>query len=232
MNAAMNPSNSHTASQASQKLKSREKISYPTLFWLFLVGSVLGFVVEGLWCIVLTGHWENHSATVWGPFCIIYGIGAVAVYLLSVFLKHTNLLMQFAIFSLSGGAVEYFGSLFQEVCFGSVSWDYSDHPLNLDGRVSLQMALAWGILGVLFIRLIFPVLSRLLAKMTGKGWKIACVLLSLFMAVNLLLSAAAVSRWKTRQDNPKSSNPVIQWLDNTYNDQRMETLFPNLHFQP
>lgn len=156
----------------------------------------------------------------------------MAVYLLSILLKRTNLLVQFAIFSLSGGAVEYFGSLFQEVCFGSVSWDYSDHPLNLDGRVSLQMALAWGILGVLFIRLIFPVLSRLLAKMTGKGWKIACALLSLFMAVNLLLSAAAVSRWKTRQDNPKSSNLVIQWLDNTYNDQRMETLFPNLHFQP
>lgn len=111
------------------------KIRYSTLFWLFMLGSVVGFILEGLWCILLQGHWEHHSATVWGPFCIIYGIGAVAVYLLSVVLKNQNLLVQFAAFTVSGAAVEYFGSLFQELCFGSVSWDYSEHILNLGGRV-------------------------------------------------------------------------------------------------
>lgn len=63
------------------------KISYTNLFWLFMLGSVAGFVLEGLWCILMEGHWENHSATVWGPFCIIYGIGAAAVSLLSILLK-------------------------------------------------------------------------------------------------------------------------------------------------
>ena len=120
------------------------KADYATLFWLFMFGSVAGFVLEGLWCVITDGHWESHTATVWGPFCIIYGIGAVAVCLLSGLLREKSLPVQFAAFSASGAAVEFFGSLFQELCFGSVSWDYSGHLLNLGGRVSLKMALMWG----------------------------------------------------------------------------------------
>ena len=123
------------------------RAGYATLFWLFMFGSVAGFVLEGLWCVLTDGRWESHTATVWGPFCIIYGIGAVAVYLLSGLLKGRSLPVQFAAFTLSGAAVEFFGSLFQELCFGSVSWDYSAHLLNLGGRVSLKMALMWGAMG-------------------------------------------------------------------------------------
>lgn len=207
-----------------------DKMRYSTLFWLFIFGSVVGFVLEGLWCILLKGHWEHHSATVWGPFCIIYGIGAVAVYLLSAVLKNQNLLMQFAAFTLSGAAVEYFGSLFQELCFGSVSWDYSGQVLNLGGRASLKMALIWGALGVLFMRFAFPFINRFFDKMRGNGWRIACVAMTVFMAVNLLVTSAAVTRWRARMAGEEADNPVIQWLDDTYDDQTMSRLFPNMQF--
>lgn len=206
------------------------KIRYSTLFWLLMLGSVVGFVLEGLWCILLQGHWEHHSATVWGPFCIIYGIGAVAVYLLSVILKKQNIITQFIVFTVSGAAVEYFGSLFQELCFGSVSWDYSEHVLNLGGRVSLKMALMWGVLGILFMRFVFPLITRIFEKMKGTGWRIACVGMTVFMAVNLLVTSAAVTRWRTRMEGAETSNPVIQWLDHTYDNEAMERLFPNMQF--
>lgn len=186
------------------------KVRYSTLFWLFFFGSIAGFVLEGLWCILTRGYWEHHSATVWGPFCIIYGSGAVAVYLLSIFLRKKDILVQFAAFTLSGAAVEYFGSLLQEICFGSISWDYSAHALNLGGRVSLKMALMWGILGILFMRLAFPLLNKLFEKMKGKGWKIACIGMTVFMVVNLLTSAAAVTRWRTRSEGTEATNTVVQ----------------------
>ena len=72
-------------------------VCYATLLWLFVIGSAVGFVLEGLWCVLRTGRWESHSATIWGPFCIIYGVGAVAVYLLSAFLKNRGVLLQFAV---------------------------------------------------------------------------------------------------------------------------------------
>ena len=65
----------------------KQKVSYASLFWLFLIGSVTGFVLEGLWCIVRKAHWESRTATVLWPFCVIYGVGAVAVDLLAVLLR-------------------------------------------------------------------------------------------------------------------------------------------------
>lgn len=144
-------------------------IRYSTLFWLFMLGSVAGFVLEGLWCVLCKGHWEHHSATVWGPFCLIYGIGAVAVYLLSVVLKSKNLLVQFGVFTVYGAAVEYFGSLFQELCFGSVSWDYSEHMLNLGGRVSLKMAFMWGGAGYCVYAVCLPLDQPPVGKDEGNG---------------------------------------------------------------
>ena len=123
---------------------------YEELFWVFFLGSILGFVIEGLWHIVLTGEWVDHSATVVGPFCTVYGVGAVALFIVARFLPRRSLVLQFLVFAVTGGAVEYFTSLFQETTFGSVSWDYSSHTLNLGGRVSAQMAILWGFLGMLF----------------------------------------------------------------------------------
>lgn len=134
------------------------------------------------------------------------------------------------VFTVYGAAVEYFGSLFQELCFGSVSWDYSEHMLNLGGRVSLKMAFMWGVLGIVFMRFAFPWISRLLEKMKGTGWRIACVAMTVFMAVNLLVTSAAITRWKTRTAGEPANNPVAQWLDDTYGDQTMARLFPNMQF--
>lgn len=85
------------------------KADYVALFWLFMAGSVLGFIAEGLRCELTDGHCENHSSTVWGPFCIIYCVGALAVYLISGLLRCRGLAAQFAAFSLSGAAAEFFG---------------------------------------------------------------------------------------------------------------------------
>ncbi len=208
-----------------------QKVTYTSLFWLFVVGSVLGFFIEGFWCIIQQGHWEHHAATVWGPFCIIYGIGAVVVYVLSLYLKDRSIFLSFAVFTVAGAAVEYVGSLFQEICFGSTSWDYSQHFLSLGGRVSLKMALIWGILGVLFVKFLLPLLQRLLIKMQGRGWTIITILGTVFMVVNLLITSSAVWRWKVRQEGMESSNVAEQWLDETYGDEKMKSLFPNMQFK-
>ena len=212
--------------------KTANQISYANLFWLFMLGSMAGFVLEGVWCILRKGHWERHAATVWGPFCIIYGIGAVVVYLLAMLLQKRGLVVRFAAFSAAGAVVEYCSSLFQEVCFGSVSWNYSAHFLNLGGRVSLKMSLLWGVLRVVFVWLIFPTLNRMFAKMRGRGWRIGCVVLSLFMVMNLIVSAAAVTRWRNRlAGQEQQAGRMVQILDEVYDDDTMSELFPNMKFE-
>ena len=206
------------------------RITYSSSFFLFLIGSILGFVLEGLWRVIRFGHWENHSALVWGPFCIVYGFGALIVYLLSHPLREKGLAVQFIAFSIAGSAVEYGTSYLQELIFGSTSWDYSHHLFNIDGRISLQMAAIWGILGILFIKLLYPMLCRVMAKAQGKQPAIISFALSVFMLADFAVSGLAVLRWAERQNSAPPANGVEVWLDETYNDEKMSSIYCNMRF--
>ena len=205
--------------------------AYEELFWVFFFGSILGFVIEGIWNIILVGKWVDHSATVVGPFCAVYGVGAVAAFLVSHLLPRRAVGLQFLAFAITGGAVEYFTSLFQERTFGSVSWDYSSHTLNLGGRVSAQMAILWGFLGMVFVGLIYPTLKKLLCRMHTQKWHIFCVACSVFMAFNLIVSASAIFRWKERKEALPPSSSWESYLDATYPDARMEYVYSDMHFR-
>ena len=217
--------------QKEKSLARRLLWGYEELFWVFFFGSILGFLIEGLWHIVLTGEWVDHSATVVGPFCTVYGVGAVAVFVVAKFLPRRSIVLQFLAFAITGGAVEYFTSLFQERTFGSVSWDYSSHTLNLGGRVSGQMAILWGFLGMVFIGLIYPTLTRLLRRVHTRRWHVFCVACSVFMAFNLIISASAIFRWKERAERLPPSNKWEAYLDDTYPDSVMEYVYSDMHFR-
>lgn len=211
--------------------KHSKSITYSALFYLFLFGSIFGFVFEGLWCITKVGHWENHSALVWGPFCIVYGFGTVAIYLFSCWLYKKNVFVQFAMFSIAGAVVEYFTSLFQEIFFGSTSWNYSHHPFNIGGRVSLQMAAVWGVLGILFIRFLYQYIRKQLEKLHGNIPAVLSIVLSVFMVANFAVSGLAVLRWSERQRVSEPSNQIERILDKYYDDEKMEKIYCNMRFQ-
>ena len=206
------------------------------LFWLFLLGSVAGFFLEGLWSVVRWGKWSHHTGVVWGPFCTIYGLGAAAMYIavrllpLHAFTRRKRILAQFLVCAIAGTLVEYLVSLFQELGFGSVSWDYSRHKFNLGGRVSLQMTVAWGFIGLLFIERICPALCALIEKIQGRGGYIATWALIVFMCVNLAVSAVAVHRWRERGQDLPPRTSVGASIDRRFDDERMQRLFPNMQF--
>ena len=56
-------------------MKSSEKVYY--LFWIFIIGCVVGYVVEGIFSLIKWKEFINHSAVVIGPFNAAYGLGAL-----------------------------------------------------------------------------------------------------------------------------------------------------------
>lgn len=200
------------------------------LFWIFIFGSLAGFLFEGIWSIFFVGTWENHSATVWGPFCIIYGIGCAVIYALAYLLRNKNIIIQFAVYMFAGSLIEFMGSLFQEACFGSVSWDYSNHFGNFDGRVSIIMSLIWGVLGVIFSLFLYLPLQRLFLKFNGKSGYILTWIIILFMAVNISLSCLAVRRWNERLNELPADNSLDVFLDEHYDNEKMENIYQNMYF--
>lgn len=201
-----------------------------TLLWLFLGGSVAGFVAEGVWHYLHHGCWESHTATLWGPFYIIYGCGAVVVFLAAQRLEGRTLLQQFCVFALAGSAVEYAGSLFQELAFGTRSWDYSAHFMDLGGRVSLKMTLLWGAAGLLAMHALLPFLLRGIAKLRLAQRTWLCRTAALLMCLNLFATCAALGRWESRQQLQPPANRVEAYLDRRWDDARMQARFPNMVF--
>ena len=205
--------------------------SFPTLLWLFIVGSLLGFAMEGIWHMLRTGMWGFRVATLWGPFCIIYGAGAVVMYLMALRLEGKRYPLQFAAFALTGSAVEYLSSLFQEAAFGTVSWDYTHHAFNLGGRISMKMTLLWGILGMVLMYLLLPVLLYAFNRLQVGNRPLLCRAAATFMAANLLWTGIALLRWQERVSTAApASNAIEAWMDHRWPDDRLQERFPNMTF--
>ena len=77
--------------------KPEKAITYTKLFWLFLVGSVAGVIIKGLFCLIAKGHWETHVVSVLAPYNILYGLGAVLFYVGAIKLQHRPIAVQISI---------------------------------------------------------------------------------------------------------------------------------------
>ena len=105
------------------------------IFWIFVLGSIFGFFAEMLYALVYTRTIEVRQGLIYGPFIQIYGIGAVAYYILITNIQDPK--KAFISGMIMGGALEYLCSFFQEIFFGTISWDYSNSFMNLNGRTNL-----------------------------------------------------------------------------------------------
>ena len=217
--------------QLARDSRQEQGLSFPVLFWLFIAGSLMGFAMEGVWHWLRHGTWGFRVATLCGPFCVIYGVGAVAMYLISLVVEKRTPPMQFCAFALAGSAVEYLASLFQEAAFGTVSWNYSHHAFNLGGRISLRMTLIWGTLGMVLMYGVLPLLLSLFNRMRLSRRTALCRAAAAFMCVNLLATSIAMLRWQERMQTAEpASNAIEMYLDRLWPDDRMRERFPNMVF--
>ena len=214
-----------------EKSRLERELSFPVLLWLFVAGSLLGFVSEGVFHFLHHGCWGFRVGTLWGPFCVLYGFGAVVMYLVALCIRERKPLTQFVLFALTGSAVELLAGVFQKVAFGTRSWDYSAHAMNLGGYVSIKMALLWGVAGMALMYIILPVLFSGFNRLHLMQRRTLCRVVSAFMCVNLLLTCAALLRWQERTlDASPADNAVETFLDRRWPDERMRERFPNMQF--
>lgn len=140
------------------------------MFWLFIFGSLLGVLLEGLFCLFRKGAWETHVVSVWGPFCIIYGLGAAVLYVCAVLLENKNIALRFTAYAVIATVVEYFCGALLKYGLNMRAWDYEGLFLNIDGLVCLTSALSWGALGLLFEKFAVPQIDKIALKMNSRGW--------------------------------------------------------------
>lgn len=202
--------------------------------WLFVIGSIIGFIFEAIVVTIQQGHYVVRQGLIYGPFIPVYGIGGVMYYLVlsSIKLdenkKIRNILSVFGLTMLLGGLTEYVSSVVQEICFGTVSWDYSHLPFNLGGRTDLTHSIFWGLFGVAYYLLVEPLIRKTDPIMNNKITLIVTIIIAIYMLLNITISCLACYRQYERRKNIEATNPIQTFLDEHYPDEYLKEIYTNI----
>lgn len=197
------------------------------LFWLFLIGAFLGDMVETVFCRLTAGVWMSRSSLVWGPFSMVWGLAIAAATALLYKDREKPDRHLFVIGTVLGGAYEYICSVFTELVFGKVFWDYSKIPFNLGGRINLLYCFFWGIAAVIWIKNLYPLFSGWIEKIPVLWGYILTWTLAVFMAVNIAVSSMVLIRYDRRAEGKPPKTAVERIIDERFDDARMEKIYPN-----
>ena len=197
------------------------------IFWVFIIGSMIGYGVETIVAIIQNGHFASRQGLLYGPLIPVYGVGLVAYYLVISKIKDKGNLKIFIITMVLGGIVEYLFSFFQEKFFGTVSWDYSNLWFNLNGRTSLLHCLYWGTGGVLFVKYVYPFIEKLINKIDILALKQITVILLVLLAFDVGISCIAANRQRERIEGVVANSSLDRFCDEYYPDSVMDYIYSN-----
>lgn len=217
--------------EAADRENAEDKCSLVQLFWLFVIGAFLGDVVETLFCRITVGVWMSRSSLVWGDFSVVWGL---AISLVTALLYKSRDRQEYHIFWIGtflGGAYEYICSVFTELVFGKVFWDYSGMPFNLGGRINLLYCFFWGIAAVVWIKVLYPRAAMLIRFILRKTGPVLTVFLAIFLAADVCVSILALIRYDTRGNGMEAVYSWEKMMDQYFDDAKMDQIYPNAKTQ-
>ena len=210
-------------------------ICFDKLFIIFLIASIIGSFYEEIFSFVLTysktGNmvWEYRRGVIYGPFNVIYGFGAIII--ISLLAEKNHKWYQTIFYgALLGGGIEYFVGFLQQTFTNSISWDYSNRLLNINGRTTIPYMFVWGIFSLLFVKYLYPFLSSKIEKIPYNLGKLIVNVLLVFMVINMAISWSAIIRQNLRNNNIPAMTSYGKFLDKYYDDELMRKYFPNMSF--
>lgn len=213
------------------------ELDFFNLFWIFVVCSFLGLVLETIWHVVVVdpGVYQNRAGLLYGPFSPIYGIGGTLITIaLNRFYK-SNPLVVFLAAGVIGSAFEFFVSWWMETSFGIVAWNYSGTFLNIDGRTNFQFFCMWGALGIVWLRFILPRLLQLINLIPWNWRYTLTVVCATLMLANCVLTVSALDCWYLREaglSKPEEATALEQFCNKHYDDKFMEDRFQSMTMNP
>lgn len=210
------------------------------LFWYFLVFSILGLIIETLYCYLTSGVLESRKGFIWGPFCPVYGVcGTVLIWTLDRFNCKSTIKL-FVVGFLFGSIAEYILSYGLEAIYGIRFWNYNYLQYNLNGRISVLFSFYWGVLSIIIMRFIKPIIDKFVMKIKVNIRNIIEIIVFIFLIIDCLVTIWGIQTYQNRvvynKINELNSNGIIpkikKKIENDYfTNERMSETFPNLRIK-
>lgn len=201
-----------------------------------MIYSFLGWLLES---VVKTYAQKKivNSGFLYGPFCPIYGIGALIMLAFLESFKNSTILL-FLIGFVVLSIWEYIVGFMLEKTFHTKYWDYSNNKFNFQGRVCLMNSTFWGILGVVFIKYIHPFISTQVDRIPEKAIVIVSLLLALYMVIDLIITIVKITNIQTKLESLKEITEnlneqlkQIKKLDKSINKESIQNVIDELKYK-
>ena len=209
------------------------------LLWLFFIYSFMGWVTEVVLKYFQYKRFINRGFLI-GPYCPIYGTGAVIVTLGGNLLASVDRswAMSFLIAFVLCGLLEYMTSYILEKQFHARWWDYSQKPMNLHGRVWIGNLILFGLGGMAIIKMLNPRLLALPSLMDPLFFTSLLMAVSLLFVADVVMSAFIMSLLKrgveeSRSDKSEEIAAEVHYLleNRSVFHKRILDAYPELTFR-
>lgn len=168
--------------------------SISTYFVWFILFSFLGWVWETIFCSFRTHHFQNRGF-LFGPICPIYGASALLfIAVESVMPENLPNWARFLIFAAGSAVVEYVTSWYMEKRFHARWWDYSNEPLNIQGRICLPATVGFGAAGLLGTKYLLPFLTRVSCSIPPVVFEVLALICMGALGADFALTEAGLSQ--------------------------------------
>ena len=168
------------------------------LIWLlFFFYCVVGWFLESTYCSIPAGHFINRGFLN-GPYIPIYGTGAMVG--LALFGGFTDPLQIFLLGGAMCCALEWVTSWGMEKLYHARWWDYSDKPLNLQGRIWIGGFVEFGLGIVVAVLVVNPPVLRVLEKVPRTTAIVLAIVTFLIFAIDLAISHNSAIKMRDAMD--------------------------------
>ena len=213
------------------------KLNFFNLFWIFVIACIAGVIIETIWHMIVVdpGHYQDRAGLLYGPFSPIYGVGAVLITIALNRFYDKNPILIFLVSAVIGGAFEFFVSWFMQTAFGITAWDYTGTFLSIDGRTNGMFMCIWGLLGLVWVKLVLPLLLKVV-NLIPWNWRYAVTTVcAVLMLVDCVLTLASLDCWYQREANTmnySTASAITQFCNDHYDNDFMANRFQSMTMDP
>ena len=165
-------------------------------FFYFMLYSMIGWLYEVFLEVVVYQWGFSNRGALFGPYCIIYGVGALILIFSLGTLQRKRIyagkilmtpLLVFVGIIIITTLVELVGSYIMEIITGSWMWDYRSYSFNFQGRIALNPSLRFGIGGMVFLYVLQPLFVKISNKIPVKAFTIITTTMAVIFLIDVVV---------------------------------------------
>ena len=206
------------------------------IFYTFFIYSIIGWIIESIYVSIKEKKFVDRGFLI-GPYCPIYGLGALGMILYLEQYKN-NIITVFFLSVIICSILEYITSYIMEKIFNARWWDYSKENFNLNGRICGKNSILFGIGGVIVIYIAHPFIKNILLSINPKILLIISIISLLIFLTDTIISFNIVNKLKNtitsiepKKDTTQEFSKLIKETlikRNKILQKRLFSAFPNI----